>query len=566
MRIGSSLFFALMMTGLACILWMGGCSEDDPVQVDETSPTIEIRNPDAKGHTSFAPLSIEDSIDIVVWADDPSGIDAVEIMCTFQSESDSAATLLATLTTPDSAKCYSYHWVTAALDNGIEGVIWARATDEVGNKGRTQEGICIRVINSGEMSAPDADFIIVPNSGGTVATRFKYDPSPTADALDSNEEILVRWDFEGDGFWDVDTTDGRTAAEPVYHTYSTPGNYEVRLQAFNTYYPAPSEVAVRPLRVASEWGEPDTLISETVLVPAGIYPIGVVEIEDGPGSGYNHSELLDDTLFVRISGDVRIDKYEVTNRLFVDFLNAARDSGQIEYEFALGGLTVRSVESGKVLLYLNENDTRVAFIDEEHGFNVKDEFANHPVTGVTWDGARGYAGFYGRRIPTEAEWEIATRGDLIETTADTTFFYPWQPTDMITGFYANFRDSGDPYEANGNVRATTPIGSYNGDYMGAFPTENAVGPFGTYDQAGNVAEWVLDWFDNSTYGDLLKAYKKNNRPPIDPFGPQTGTFRVVRGGSFFETKAELRVTCRSGWPPEEASAKIGFRTAYTDFD
>ena len=565
MRVRSLLVFSMMVIGSFVILW-NGCSEEDPVAIDQSPPQIEIQSPTLDQTASFDAYQIQGSVDVEILALDQSAIEAVEVWVTYHG--DSTSTLIGAASAVAGAEnAYFFRWNIEAIRNGTRGVLWVSAVDALGNRGRSGRSISILVINPDAVSPPTADFSIFPNLG-TVDETFQFNPSHTTDDVDPASRIKVRWDYNGDGVWDTDTsaTDA-TASNVQEFKYTQPDTYLVKLEAYNTYHPDPG-VKIKPLIVNPEGGIPRPP-AETVYIPQGVYPLGVVEVPGGQDPGYASSELVDSLLYIRITSDILIDKNEVSNQLYANFLNAARDSGGlVDYDPSSPDRVIRSATTGQTWVKLDESVCRLHFFGEQVGFGVDEAHVNDPMTGVTWYGAVAYASFYGLRLPYEAEWEVAARNLALDYTNDGTYLYPWTDPDnhQITPRHANFRESGDPFEESG----VTPVGAYNGGYIdNLFWTEDAVGPFGTYDQAGNVAEWVADWHDDATFDNLLLKFQASGQPPVDPVGPSPSEgdfqYKVLRGGSFFDQTSDLRATRRKGMKPHLVSNKVGFRTAHSSF-
>jgi formylglycine-generating enzyme required for sulfatase activity len=158
------------------------------------------------------------------------------------------------------------------------------------------------------------------------------------------------------------------------------------------------------------------------------------------------------------------------------------------------------------------------------------EFNDYPVIYVTWGQASAYCEWAQRRLPTEAEWERAGRGDDFRT-------FPWGE-DKADGTLANF---------NMLVGDTSRVGTYP---FGA-------SPFGVLDMAGNVAEWVNDFY-SSDY---------TNAITLNPVGPAESSsyYRVVRGGSLGDAEINIRVAKRSSVLGPVLSAATGSSVTLGDF-
>ncbi len=240
---------------------------------------------------------------------------------------------------------------------------------------------------------------------------------------------------------------------------------------------------------------------EFVLIPAGEFMMGASPDDTDAGDKEKPQHK------VRITRPFYMSKYEVTIKEYMVFANETK-SNFPEY-FDVG--SEYNFETGKKKEYYKK------FIDDE----------NKPIVGVSWNNAKAYTEWLKKkeakvyRLPTEAEWEYAAR-------AGTTTKYYWG--NEIDDAYLWY---------DGNSKQTThPVG------------QKEPNSFGLYDISGNVEELTCDWYGNEYY---------SKSPSNDPTGLESGSYRVLRGGSWLSLARSCRSSCRKVDEPDNRFITYGFR-------
>jgi formylglycine-generating enzyme len=220
--------------------------------------------------------------------------------------------------------------------------------------------------------------------------------------------------------------------------------------------------------------------------------------------GSNNGESDEKPVHKVYVDDFYMDKYEVTNAQFSKFLN---EKGNQK-------------EGGATWLDISDNDCKI--VKQRSKFVPVSGYANHPAIEVTWYGARAYANWAGKRLPTEAEWEYAARGG----------------SNSKAYKYSGSNSVGTVAWYNGNSgNKTHPVGTKQPNELGLF------------DMSGNVWEWCADWYGKNYY---------NKSPYENPTGPTGALVRVLRGGSWSNSDYNVRCANRYYYP-FHSSYNIGFR-------
>jgi formylglycine-generating enzyme required for sulfatase activity len=263
--------------------------------------------------------------------------------------------------------------------------------------------------------------------------------------------------------------------------------------------------------------EPE-IVDRMVVVPRGWFIMGT---DAGVLNERPEHEVFLDTFL--------IDLFEVSAQEFAEFLT---EEGNPD------GIYFQHDSTSTIIGVYYENGRPLESKEDPEEYMPREGFENHPANNVSWYGADAFCLWKDKRLPTEAEWEKAARGEDAR-------IYPWGDTEP------------DPAKA----RYSQHWNQMGLDVM--VPVESlpdGSSPFKAQNMSGNVWEWVSDWY-RKNYCDFCYSASIQVPPRNNPVGPSTGNFKVLRGGSWLETYGSLVIksTHRYWLEPEDRKLNTGFR-------
>lgn len=310
-----------------------------------------------------------------------------------------------------------------------------------------------------------------------------------------------------------------------------------------TGHPAPT-TATRPLGFEPPTRDLVSLVKGMVAIPAQTFLMGSEDPDTFPDDGEGPVREVTLSAF-------RIDPKAVTNAKFATFVKATgyvTDAERFGWSYVFHNLVTGAAAHRVLAAHVPQAPWWLPVeganwrAPEGPGSDVTDR-ANHPVVHVSWHDATAYAAWAGKRLPTEAEWEVAARGGLRQAR------YPW----------------GDEFTPRGQHRCNTWQGVFprqnlaTDGYLGTAPVDSyRPNGYGLFNTSGNVWEWCSDWFSARWHAPATPETR------VDPRGPDNGIGRVMRGGSYLCHESycnRYRVSARTHSTPDSTTGHAGFRCA-----
>lgn len=280
-------------------------------------------------------------------------------------------------------------------------------------------------------------------------------------------------------------------------------------------------------------------IDEMVQVPGGRFLMGTEDTEGFSADGEGPIREVSLSPF-------RIDPYTVSNARFSEFVNSTgylTDAERFGWSFVFYQFLPDDFPTTQAVAQASwwRQVPGASWRTPEGPNSNLEERKNHPVVHVSWNDAVAYCNWSNSRLPTEAEWERAARGELEQAR------YPWGNNLILgTEHQCNIWQGIFPTEntAEDGYSGTAPVDT--------FPPNT----LGLHNVAGNVWEWCADWFSASFHSEDDLAQRD------DPLGPPSGNVRVIRGGSYLCHASycnRYRVAARSSSTPDSSTGNMGFR-------
>lgn len=384
-------------------------------------------------------------------------------------------------------------------------------------------------------------FVLVPKSGCGYTPKTPADPDQAACESARRQNTIDAWEYYLEAY-----PNGRCRAEAqeerawlLAQKSNTPAGYQMYLDIYGA-------TARHAGDAKGKTAPPPNLIPPDILFDLpkyGYKPEDMVLVKGGTFQmGSDDGESNEKPMHPVTVSDFYLSRYEVTVAQFRMFVEAEKYETEAEKEGSS-----RAYEDGKWV----DKKGRDWHHDPD-GNAAKD---NHPVINISWNDAKAYCGWLNRktgktwRLPTEAEWEYAAGNGSKHTK------FSWGNSDPSGKKGGSLADETGAAKYNWTKNATNIFLGYTDGYANTAPVGTFdPNDFGLYDMTGNVWEWCSNWYGSDYY---------QNSPSKDPTGPSSGSYRVLRGGSWTYNPQYCRVANRDYDAPGNRVSITGFRLART---